>query len=176
MNYMAHTDALIIDLRNSNGAMSMHAIPFICSYFFETPTHLNDFYWREKEETIQTWTQTIVPGKKYLHKPIYIVTSGKTFSGAEEFAYDLKNLKRATLIGETTRGGANGGGTVRISDHFEIFIPSGRAINPITKTNWEGVGVVPDSVIKSNRALYFANILALQQLIDNRTDKSKRNN
>jgi retinol-binding protein 3 len=170
MNYLSHTDALIIDLRNSNGAMSMYAIPFICSYFFEEATHLNDFYWRETNQTIQTWTQAVVPGRKFLNKPIYILTSGKTFSGAEEFAYDLKNLKRATLIGEITGGGANGGGSVRISDHFEIFIPNGRAINPITKTNWEGIGVTPDTAIKSNRALYFAQTTALQQLLDKSND------
>jgi hypothetical protein len=165
MNYLNHTDALIIDLRNSNGAMSMYAIPFLSSYFFEVPTHLNDFYWREKNETMQTWTQQVVPGNKYLNKPIYMLISGKTFSGAEEFAYDLKNLKRAILIGETTGGGANGGGTIRVSDHFEIFIPSGRAINPITKTNWENVGVTPDSAIRSNKALYYVQNLILKKMI-----------
>lgn len=174
MNYLSHTDALIVDLRKSNGAMSMYAIPFICSYFFEESTHLNDFYWREKNQTIQTWTQTVVPGKKYLNKPIYILTSGKTFSGAEELAYDLKNLGRAVLVGETTGGGANGGGTVRLTDHLEVFIPSGRAINPVTKTNWEGVGVIPDTLIKSNRAFYKAHTMALQQLILKTGDSVKK--
>ena len=165
MNFIAHTDALIIDLRNSQGAMSTEIIPFLSSYFFEKPTHLNDYYWREGNRTIQAWTQTVVPGKKYLQKPIYILTSGKTFSGAEEFAYNLKNLKRATLIGESTGGGANGGGTIRVSNHFNMFIPLGRSINPITKTNWEGVGVEPDTLIKSNRALYKAQNLALEYLL-----------
>lgn len=170
MNYVAHTDALIIDLRNSQGAMSTEVIPFICSYFFERSTHLNDLYWRRGDSTVQTWTTTMVPGKKYLDKPIYILTSGKTFSGAEEFAYDLKNLKRATIIGETTGGGANGGGSVRVDDHFSLFVPMGRAINPITKTNWEGVGVSPDTAVKSNRALHKAQMIALQQLIATSTD------
>jgi retinol-binding protein 3 len=174
MNYLNHTDAMIIDLRSSNGAMSLQAIPFICSYFFAESTHLCDFYWREKNETIQTWTQTVVPGNKYLNKPVYILTSGKTFSGAEELAYDLKHLKRAVLIGEATGGGANGGGTIRLSDHFEIFIPSGRAINPITKTNWEGTGVQPDSMIKSNRALYFAQTVILKNSIAETKDLMKR--
>lgn len=165
MNYLSHTDALIIDLRHSHGAMSSEVIPFICSYFFEHSTHLNDLYWRIKNETIQTWTHAVVPRKKYLDKPIYILTSGKTFSGAEELAYDLKNLKRATIIGETTGGGANGGGDIRITEHFSLFVPMGRAINPVTKTNWEGTGVLPDTVIKSNRALYKAQIIALNKLI-----------
>jgi Peptidase family S41/N-terminal domain of Peptidase_S41 in eukaryotic IRBP/Glycogen recognition site of AMP-activated protein kinase len=174
LNYLNHTEALIIDLRGSNGAMSQNVIPFLCSYFFKESTHLSDFYWREKNETIQTWTQTVVPGEKYLNKPIYILTSGKTFSGAEELAYDLKQLKRAVLIGETTGGGANGGGTVRLTDHFEIFIPNGRAINPITKTNWEGTGVQPDSMIKSNKALYFAQTLILKNIIAATKDFMKK--
>lgn len=165
MDYLAHTDALIIDLRNSQGAMSTEVIPFLSSYFFEKPVHLNDYYWRKGNRTIQAWTYSMVPGKKYLNKPVYILTSGKTFSGAEELAYNFKNLKRATLIGESTGGGANGGGTIRVNDHFNMFVPLGRSINPITNTNWEGVGVMPDTVIKSNRALHKARVSALEYLI-----------
>jgi hypothetical protein len=170
MNYIAHTDALIIDLRNCQGSMSDNVIPFLCSYFFETPTHINDFYWRIRNDTLQSWTYAVVPGRKYLDKPIYILTSAKTFSGAEELAYDLKNLKRAILIGEVTGGGANGGGDRRVTDHFSMFVPMGRAINPITKTNWEGTGVQPDTLIKSNRALYKARQIALQYLLKNSKD------
>ena len=165
MNYLEHTDALIIDLRNSQGAMSTEVIPFLSSYFFEKPVHLNDYYWRKGNRTIQAWTYSMVPGKKYLKKPVYILTSGKTFSGAEELAYNFKNLKRATLIGESTGGGANGGGTIRVSDHFNMFVPLGRSINPVTNTNWEGVGVQPDTVIKSNRALHKAQLTALEFLV-----------
>lgn len=173
MNYINHTDALIIDLRNSNGAMSTEVLPFICSYFFEKSTHLNDFYWRQGDRYEQTWTHAVVPGKKYL-KPVYILISGKTFSGAEELAYDLKNLKRATLIGEPTGGGANGGGSIRVTDHYSIFVPAGRAISPITKTNWEGVGVEPDTLIRPNRALYKAQVIALQQFINNEKDTARK--
>lgn len=105
MNYVANTDALILDLRGSNGSMSEETLPMICGYFFEKPVHLNDFYWRRANSIRQTWTAAHVPGKRYLNKPIYVLTSGRTFSGAEELAYDLKNLKRATLIGDTTGGG-----------------------------------------------------------------------
>ncbi|MBS4066786.1 MAG: hypothetical protein KGZ74_19645 [Chitinophagaceae bacterium] len=165
MNYISHTDALIIDLRNSQGSMSPDAIPFICSYFFKNATHLNDLYWKEGNRIVQSWTHKVVPGKKYLDKPIYILTSGKTFSGAEELSYDLKNLKRAVLVGETTGGGANPGGSIRENAHFTMFVPVGRAVNPITKTNWEGVGVAPDTIIKSNRALFKAQKMALQYLL-----------
>ena len=171
MNYINHTDALIIDFRRSNGAMSDNVIPFLCSYFFADKTHLNDLYWREGNITQQSWTQVVVPGKKYLNKPIYVLTSGSTFSGAEEMAYDLKNLKRATLIGEVTGGGANPGGSVNLTKHFGMFLPVGRAINPITKTNWEGVGVQPDTLIMTKLALQKAHILAMKNSFNNSTDQ-----
>lgn len=163
MNYLAHTDALIIDLRRCGGAISMDAIPLLCSYFFAEPVHLNDIYWRPNNSTRQFWTSAQVQGRKYLDKPIYIVTSRGTFSGAEELAYDLQNLKRATVVGEVTGGGANPGGTQRASDHFTVWVPVGRAINPVTKTNWEGVGVKPDVEVKAPLALHRAHLLALER-------------
>jgi hypothetical protein len=171
MNYLAHTDQLIIDLRRCGGSTSPDAIPFICSYFFENPVHLNDFSWRKDNVVNQSWTYAYVPGKKYLHKPIYILTSNGTFSGGEEIAYDLQNLKRATIIGQTTGGGANPGKEIRLSDHFAAFIPMGRAINPITKTNWEGVGVKPDSLVNSKLALVKAQEIAMQYTLKNSNDE-----
>jgi retinol-binding protein 3 len=165
MSYLANTDALIIDLRTCGGAISPDAIPMLCTYFFARPTHLNDLYWCPDNSTRQLWTWAHVPGKRYLDKPIYLLTSHSTFSGAEELAYDLKNLKRATLIGETTGGGAHAGGHRRADDHFTVWVPFGRAINPITKTNWEGVGVTPDVHVPAVRALHHAHTTALQQLI-----------
>jgi hypothetical protein len=170
MNYLANTDALIIDLRTCGGAISPDAIPMLCSYFFANPTHLNDIYWRPDNSTRQLWTWAHVPGKRYLEKPIYLLTGFGTFSGAEELAYDLKNLKRATLIGETTGGGAHGGGDRRADDHFTVWVPLGRAINPITKTNWEGVGVTPDVAVPAVRALHQAHTTALQKLIATTAD------
>jgi tetratricopeptide (TPR) repeat protein len=85
-----------------------------------------------------------VGGAKMPEVPLFIITSERTFSGAEEFSYNMQTQKRATLVGQTTGGGANPGGTRRINDNLTVFIPTGRAINPITKTNWEGVGVVPE--------------------------------
>jgi hypothetical protein len=165
MHYVAETDALIIDLRNCRGSMDPAAIPFLSGYFFERPVHLNDFYNRAGNDTSQSWSYGWVPGKTYYGKPVYILTSGRTFSGGEEFAYDYQNLKRAVIVGETTGGGANPGMSRRINDHLEAFIPYGRAINPVTKTNWEGVGVKPDTMVKANRALQKAHELALQRLI-----------
>jgi retinol-binding protein 3 len=171
MNYIAGTDALIIDLRRCGGSTSPDAIPFIASYLFEKPTHLNDLYWRRGNTTQQQWTYAQVPGKRYVNKPVYVLTASATFSGAEEFAYDLKNLKRATIIGGITGGGANGGGDITLTSHFTVFMPSGRAINPITKTNWEGTGVVPDSIMNPNKALHAATLLALDTVLKSTTDE-----
>lgn len=170
MNYLANTDALIIDLRRCGGAISPDAIPMLCGYFFAEPTHLNDIYWRPTDTTRQFWTPAHVQGKRYLNKPIYLLTSRATFSGAEELAYDLQNLKRATVIGEVTGGGANPGGTQRASDHFTVWVPVGRAINPITKTNWEGVGVKPDVEVRAALALHRAHTLALRKVAGTTTD------
>jgi C-terminal processing protease CtpA/Prc len=155
---------LIIDVRqNGGGAPGMVAL--ICSYFFAgEPVHLNDLYWRPTNSTEQWWTLAYVPGRRYVGKDIYVLTSKRTFSAAEEFTYNLKNLKRATIVGDTTGGGAHPGEGVRISNHFGMFVPTGRAINPITKTNWEGTGVAPDISVPADLALKTAHLSALNKL------------
>jgi C-terminal processing protease CtpA/Prc len=163
MNFVNGTDALIIDMR-SNGGGNPAMVALVCSYLFGAePVHLNDLYWREGDRTDEFWTRKQVPGKRYLNKDVYVLTSNRTFSGAEEFTYNLKNLKRATIIGETTGGGAHPGGFSRINEHFGMFIPSGRAISPITKTNWEGTGVTPDINVPADQALVVARIMALKK-------------
>ena len=163
MNFVNGTDALIIDMRN-NGGGNPAMVALVCSYLFgPEPVHLNDLYWREGNRTDEFWTRKEIPGKRYLNKDVYVLTSKRTFSGAEEFTYNLKNLKRATIIGETTGGGAHPGGGFRISEHFGMFIPTGRAINPITKTNWEGTGVTPDVSVPADQALLVARIMALKK-------------
>ena len=110
MTFLADTDALIIDLRRNGGGLP-EMVAVLCSYLFDSePVHLNSLYWRPQDTTQQFWTLPYVPGRRYVGKDVYVLTSKRTFSGAEEFAYNLKNLKRATLIGETTGGGAHPGG------------------------------------------------------------------
>lgn len=163
MNFVAGTDALIFDLRQ-NGGGDPEMVALICSYLFgPEPVHLNDLYWREGNRTDEFWTRKEVAGKRYLNKDVYVLTSKYTFSGAEEFTYNLKNLKRATIIGETTGGGAHPGMGVRINDHFNMFVPTGRAISPITKTNWEGTGVKPDVEVPADQALSVARLMALKK-------------
>jgi retinol-binding protein 3 len=171
MNFVSNTDALIFDLRQ-NGGGDPAMVALICSYLFgDKPVHLNDLYFREGNKTEEFWTKATVAGKKYGDKDVYVLTSSRTFSGAEEFANNLKVLKRATIIGETTGGGANPGGNVRLSEHFQVFVPGGRAINPVTKTNWEGVGVEPDVKVPKEQALHTAQLTALNKAVANTKDE-----
>jgi hypothetical protein len=152
MNFLGDSEVIIFDLRD-NGGGDPGMVAFIASYLFEERTHLTDIYDRPKNSTVQSWTAPYVPGKTLAAAKVFVLTSNRTFSGAEEFCYDLKNLKRATLIGEATGGGAHLVRPHRIDDHFAIDVPFGRAINPISKTDWEGTGVVPDVPVPADEAL-----------------------
>jgi C-terminal processing protease CtpA/Prc len=165
MSFLAHSDALIIDLRR-NGGGSAEMVQLVCSYLFpaDQRVHLNSLYWREGNRTEEFWTLKDVPGPRYLDRDVYVMTSHLTFSGAEEFAYNLQTRKRATVVGETTGGGAHPGKVVPLNDHFMAFVSTGRAINPVTKTNWEGTGVKPDVAVNADEALEVAVKLALEKL------------
>jgi hypothetical protein len=164
LNFLANSYAIIIDLRdNGGGYPSM--IQLISSYFFEEPVHLNNFYIRETDTLHQFWTQAHVQGPRLADKPLYVLTSNRTFSGAEEFTYNMKNLKRGTIIGETTGGGAHPTSRIVIPDlAVKISVPFGRAINPITGTNWEGTGVEPDIQVPRDEALDTAIYEAVKKL------------
>ncbi|MGJ8663835.1 MAG: S41 family peptidase [Marinicella sp.] len=164
MNFLSNADALIIDLRQ-NGGGSWKMIQLISSYLFDAnPVHLSGFYWRPEDKYTQNWTLPYVPGKRSPDTDVYILTSSRTHSAAEEFSYNLKHLKRATVVGEVTVGGAHPGDFKAVSEHFVFFIPYGRSTNPITNSNWEGVGVIPDIEVSAADALGVAKTKALQSL------------
>lgn len=175
MNFLANTDALILDLRR-NGGGAPDGVQLVCSYLFppEPSIHLNSLYFRPRDHTEEFWTLKDVPGKRFTDKPVYVLTSKFTFSGAEECAYNLQTQKRATIVGETTGGGAHPGGRVWLSEHFAVFIPTGRAINPVTNTNWEGTGVKPDVAADADAALDTAHNLALKAVRDSIKDPDRQ--
>ena len=153
MEVLKDVDALIIDMRN-NGGGSPAGVQLICSYFFtKEPIHLNTLYFRNRDFRKDFFTLEELKGPRLAAIPLYLLTSDYTFSGGEEFVYNLKNLKRATVIGETTGGGAHPVGSFTISADIRAIIPVGRAISPITGTNWEAVGVTPHIDIDESEAL-----------------------
>ena len=156
MAALNHADAVIFDLRENTGGFQ-DMVSFIASYLFDHPEYM---YSPRGALTVDSWTRSPVPGNKLADKPVYILTSASTWSGAEQFSYDLKMLKRATLVGETTRGGAHAGVFHRIDDHFGIGIPEEKSINPFSNSDWEGVGVQPDVKVKAPDALSAAVRLA----------------
>jgi Peptidase family S41/N-terminal domain of Peptidase_S41 in eukaryotic IRBP len=165
MELVAGSYALIIDLRR-NGGGAPDGVVFWCSYLFaDEPTHLNDIFRADTGETRQFWALPYVPGPRYLDRPVYVLTSGRTFSGGEDFAYTLQALGRAEVIGETTGGGAHPTRPFPISAGVHIGIPFARSINPVTGTNWQGAGVVPDVAVPEAEARDVAYARALRHVL-----------
>ncbi|HEY2345864.1 MAG TPA: S41 family peptidase [Xanthomonadaceae bacterium] len=174
MTLLADTKALIIDLRQCGGG-DPDTVMLFASYLYDRRTHLNDIHWREGNRTEERWTSDSVPGTKYGQaRKVYLLTSQDTFSAGEDFAYALKNNGRATLVGETTGGGAHPGNPRRLSAHFMMFVPNGRSINPVTHTDWEGVGVAPDVKTSARNALDVAQVAILKQQLATETDPERR--
>lgn len=153
MAFLARCDALIFDLRQ-NGGGSPVMINYLSGYLFETPTLLNRMLDRDGDVIGEAFSDEVVQGTRFAPDlPVFVVTSERTFSGAEEFSYNLQNLRRATIVGETTGGGAHPVKPVRLDERIAVIMPHLRAQNPITGTNWEGVGVQPDVPVPADKAL-----------------------
>jgi retinol-binding protein 3 len=163
MGFVAHTDAIIFDLRQNGGGQPA-MVTLIASYLFDRPTHLIDIYNRKEDSTTQNWTLSYLPGPRLTKQPAFVLTSKRTFSGAEEFAFDLKNQKRATIVGETTGGGAHPVSGHTVADYFTIGVPFAKSLDPATRTNWEGTGVEPDVKVPAADALTTAEKLAMEKI------------
>ncbi len=166
MSFLDNVDALIFDLRD-NGGGDPKMVAFISSYLFNDSTHLDDIYNRKENSTTQYWTLPYVPANRLPSTPVFVLTSKRTFSGAEEFSYNLKALKRATIVGEVTGGGAHPTQGHRLDDHFQIDVPFARGVNPVTQSNWEGTGVEPDVKVDASQALEVAIKLATERIKEN---------
>jgi len=156
MKFLAGANAIIVDLRENEGGSG----DYLSSYFLPHPTQLTGCYYREGKDLQESWTSRIIEGERMLDVPLFVLTSKKTFSAAESFAYDMKVRKRATLVGDTTKGGAHDVGYFKIDDQYEMYLSIGRSVNPVTHTNWEGIGVIPDVYVPASAALDTAIVLA----------------
>jgi len=159
MLFLASANAIIIDVRE-NGGGAGESLPYFCSYFMDYPTQLTSYYSREADFLEEFWTTAEVDGLRRTDVPLFVLIGERTFSAAEMFAYDMQVRNRATLVGDSTGGGASSVDLYQIDDLFEIYIPTERAINPVTDSNWEGGGVIPDVVVSSEAALDTALVLA----------------
>jgi len=173
MSLVADCDALIIDLRDNPGGDPV-MVAFMSSYFFSQPVHLSDIYEGRGRALVESWTLPVVPGPRFVGKPIFVLTSPRTFSGAEEFAYDLQMLKRAVVVGEASGGGAHPAQSVRIGERFEIAVPVARYVNPVSGTNWEGSGVGPDIRVREELSVQAAYRAALEDVIRRTTSSRQR--
>jgi Peptidase family S41/N-terminal domain of Peptidase_S41 in eukaryotic IRBP len=165
MELVKGTYALIIDLRRNHGG-SPHGVAFWCSYLFPgADTHLGDIYRTDTGETTQFWSLAYVPGTRYLDRPVYLLTSHETFSGGEDLCYTLQVQGRAQVIGETTGGGAHPTRMIPISETMAVSVPFARSVNPVTGTNWQGTGVVPDTAVPADEAYEVAYGRALRHVL-----------
>jgi len=156
MQLAAGADALILDLRDTVGG-DPTMTTFLCGYLFDEPTHLIDIYERAADRTTQNWTPAYVPGRRFGGtKPVFVLTSRRTFSGGEELAFDLQRRGRATVVGERTGGGAHPRTGHRLHPHLELTVPTGRPSDPERGDNWEGTGVLPDVETPADGALRVA--------------------
>ena len=173
MSLMAGTDALILDLRRNTGGWP-DSVAYWMSHFFPLGDlrHLNDFYNRATNTTRQFWTVKTV-ALRY-DKPVYVLTSAGTFSAGETCAYDFQVQKRGTLVGETTAGAANVARPTSVGHGIVVWIPELRAINPVTKTSWEHVGVKPDIAVPAAQALQTAHAAILRKLVTSAKGDNER--
>jgi len=165
MNFVSNTNSLIIDLRNNHGGDGPMMLLF-CSYFFENKQVLSKTYFRQSNKTVKNKTKSKVLGKKYLNKPVYILTNKNTFSAAEALSYNLQQKGVAVVIGETTAGAANPVEMFVINNDYLFFVPNGKETNLTSKKNWEHIGVKPNYEISQENALKKAQILALQKILE----------
>lgn len=173
MSLMAGTDALILDLRR-NGGGSPASVAYLMTHFFPLgdQRHLIDIYNRPDNTTRQFWTVPTV-AQRY-DKPLYVLTSPRTFSAGEDFAYGIQAHKRGTVVGETTGGGSNPVGWYSLGHDIIVAIPTSRTTNVVTKTNWEGVGVKPDIAVPAAQALQAAHVAILRKLASSTKDDKER--
>ena len=165
MTLLAHTDALVIDLRHNKGG-SAQMVALLCSYLLPPypAVHLSTLHWPHEGRSVQSWTMPYVDAPRYLDRQVYVLSSPETSAAAEEFTYTVQQLKRAVVVGETTAGGANPGQGYRLHDHFWAFVPTGQVVSALTQENWARTGVIPDFKVPAELAVTTGHLLALKHL------------
>lgn len=162
---LSATEALVIDLRYNGGGHG-DSTALLAGLLLSEPSRMSDIVARDG--VTQVWTPVGLSGR--YAGPVYVLTSARTFSAAEAFAYNLRALGRVRIVGERTRGGANPVTRTLLSPRFWAMVPVARTRNPITGGNWQGTGVVPDIESPADQALAVAQRDAARQLIERHRD------
>lgn len=163
MSFLSHSDAIIIDLRNNGGG---EGSSLLASYFLPPKeTKLGCTICRDTTFNSESKNQINIKGKRFLNEDLFILTNSRTFSAAEDFSYTMKHLKRATIVGEKTKGGAHPVDILILYNDILIQLPICESYNPITKGNWEGIGVIPDISVSSGEAFNVAYIKAIENIL-----------
>ncbi len=169
---VSNTRALIIDLRYGNGG-SPEMINYLMGFFLKEKTHTADVYIRHERTHIAWWSEPDSAAGNLTQIPVYVLTSYKTFSAAEGLSYELQAFKRATIVGETTRGGAHTVTYRPLSSGFVVDLPFGRVTCPVTGSNWEKTGVKPDVAVPAEEALEKAELLAMEKAMSDARNQEK---
>lgn len=175
MSFLSTADAIIIDLRTNGGGVGGGVGTLLSSYFIDSvKAPLSGAYFRSTDEVEQAWTMPYVPGKRLPEVDLYILTSSRTFSAAEDFAYSLKQLRPVTIVGENTKGGAHPIDVFIVKENILVQLSTGNSLNPITQSNWEGVGIKPDIDVPAESALRTAHLKSLENLLKRVGDDERR--
>jgi hypothetical protein len=157
MSGLKDSRALIVDVRRNGGGVP-ESVAYLVSYLVEPGRPVSAIVARIPKTTRFTRESfsSVATPVGFAGVPVYVLTSRETFSGGEDFAYDVQALGRGTIVGEVTGGGANPTGPVDLGHGVVASIPFGRSENPVTKTNWEGRGVQPAVPVPARDALRVA--------------------
>ncbi|MEO7655390.1 MAG: S41 family peptidase [Sphingomicrobium sp.] len=170
MELLSDSHAMVLDLRQNGGGTS-DTPAYLMSYFFDRePFVLNRMAWRNLPDDVVKTTREIIGPSYGEERPLVVATSSRTFSAAEAVAYSLQSTKRATIVGQRTRGGANPGDFFSIGGGFVAFTPQGRAVDAVTGKSWEGVGVSPDVSSLPPDILKTAHQVAVRQALARASD------
>lgn len=171
MRFLRNAEAVIVDLR-ANGGGSPDTVTLLASYFFDQPSlKLFDIVGRSPAVKTTYLTSATPPEDGDGKRPVFLLTSARTFSAGEGFAFLLQERHRAEVIGEITAGAANPGRPYAINDEFEVTVPNGRVLSAVSGNNWEGIGVVPDMKVTASRALEVAHARAVSRLLEAKKEK-----
>lgn len=156
-------NALIIDLRDNVGGSSDMAA-YLVSAFTPPGADVYDvIHWRNGTDSERPALPYPRPS---VDVPLYLLISARTASAAEAAVYTLHATGRAVIVGQTSAGAANVGGIFPVDESLGVFIPIGTPVNPVTRSNWEGKGIVPDVVVPAETALPYAERLALEKVLE----------